>query len=590
MPLRDVSSRVQVGSVAVACAIIAAALEVFAIAFRQQILGRIVFVSYDFAWMTPLAYVTVVLPAILVVDAVLRVAGRPWHVATLTGVLSAVLVFALLVPYSVIAWWASAVLAAGAGYQVRRLAVSADPARWIPRLRLIALLFAVPLIVGGVAVRMTRASAEAKGIASLPPAPAKAPNVLLIVLDTVRSKNLNLYGYGRPTTPELRRLSETSTVFDFAFSTTSWTLPSHASLFTGRTASDLDGADWIRPLSPGQRLVAETFRDHGYATGGFSANLNYASYESGLARGFSRYEDYAFSWPLLFLHSGLARVDVKSKLPQARSLGAGWRALLDSQIIPRTFITADVFSSADEIAREFLDWQARVGTRPFFAFLNFFDAHEPYRPAEEFRRRFERNERDNLGRYDAAIASIDDVIGRTLRQLQERGALDSTVLVVTADHGEAFGEHGLTTHGNSLYLETLKVPLLVRFPGMVPAGRRIDTAVSIADVPSTLLDLAQLTDRGIAGRSLAGLWRADAQLEEREISALLTKGVNVTAQNRNAQGSMTARMDGRFHYIRNADGTEELYDYRTDPDELRNVVGDPARQGDLVRLRAMAAR
>jgi arylsulfatase A-like enzyme len=585
------ASRVrEIISVAASCAVITAALEVAGLAFRQQILGRIVFVSSDYAWMTPLAYLFLVVPAALIVDLVLRLAGRPLPLATLIGVLSAVLVFSLLVPYSAIAWWASAVLAAGTGYQVKRLALGADPARWIPRLRLLAAIVAVPLVLTGVGVRIAHASAEKRSVASLTTPPRNAPNVLLLVMDTVRSKNLDLYGYQRPTAPELRRLAETSTVFDFAFSTSSWTLPSHASLFTGLPSASLDGADWIRPLAPGQRVIAEAFHDHGYATGGFAANLNYTSYESGLTRGFSRYEDYRFSWPLLFLHSGFARIDFKSKLPQARSLSAGWNALIHSRIDPRTFITADVFSSADEITREFLDWQTTVGERPFFAFLNFFDAHEPYRPAEDFRRRFVRNGSDTVGRYDAAIASIDDAIGRTLRVLQERGVLDNTVLIVTADHGEAFGEHGLTTHGNSLYLETLRVPLIVRFPGVVPAGRRIETAVSLADVASTLLDLAHLTDTGVAGRPLSELWRSDPQPPERDIAAHLTKGVNVSARDKNSQGAMTSRMDARFHYIRNPDGTEELYDYRADPDERRNIAADSASLTDLVRLRAAARR
>lgn len=584
------SQLLQVSSVAASCAIIAAGIEVAGLAVRQQILGRIVFVSYDFALLTPLAFLLMVVPVCLIIDSVPRMAGRPLRLATVTGLISGVLVFSLLVPYSIIAWWASAVLAAGAGLQVQRLAHDADAARWIPRLRLIATIVAVPLVLAGVGVRIAHASSERSVVASLTDPPRNAPNVLLIVMDTVRSKNLDLYGYGRPTTPELQQLAKTSTVFDFAFSTSSWTLPSHASLFTGHSPASLGGADWVRPLAPGHRLLAEIFRDHGYATGGFAANLNYTSYESGLVRGFSRYEDYRFSWPLLFLHSGLSRIDFKSKLPRARSIADGWNALIHSRIEPRTFITADVFSTADEISRAFLDWQATVSGRPFFAFLNFFDAHEPYRPAEEFRRRFARNASDHVGRYDAAIASIDDVIGRTLRQLQERGILDNTVLVVTSDHGEAFGEHGLTTHGNTLYLETLKVPLLVRFPGVVPAARRIESAVSIEDVTSTLLDLARLEDSGIGGRSLAEFWTPGAQPAERDVAAYLTKGLNVAAGNKNAQGSMTSRIDARFHYIRNADGTEELYDYRADPDETQNIAADPAREVDLVRLRAKASR
>ena len=577
-------------SVAASCAVIAAALEVAGLAFRQQILERIVFVSREFTWMTPLAFLLMVVPCCVIIDALARIVGRPLHLATMAGLISGVLVFSLLVPYSVIAWWASAVLASGVGYQVRRVLWNRDPARWVPRLRMVAVIVAVPLVLAGAAAKVAHAASEKRSVASLPDPPPNGPNVLIIVMDTVRSKNLDLYGYERPTTPELQRLATTSTVFDFAFSPSSWTLPTHSSLFTGHTPASLSGADWVSPLASGHRLLAEVFRDHGYATGGFASNLNYTSYESGLARGFSRYEDYRFSWPLVFLHSGLARIDFKSKLPQARSLTGAWNALIHSRIEPRTVIASDVFATADQVSNAFLDWQGTVGRRPFFAFLNFFDAHEPYRPAEEFRRHFVRKPSDAVGRYDAAIATIDDVIGRTLQVLQERGVLDNTVLVVTADHGEAFGEHGFTTHGNTLYLETLKVPLLVRFPGVVPAGRRIDAAVSLVDVTSTVLELTRLTDARIGGRSLAEFWTPGVQPLERDIAAYLTKGLNVAAGNKNAEGSMTSRMDARFHYIRNPDGSEELFDYRADPDETRNLAADPARQADLVRLREKAAR
>jgi glucan phosphoethanolaminetransferase (alkaline phosphatase superfamily) len=218
----------------------------------------------------------IVMPGALSVVLAGRLLGRQTTLATVTALISAALMFSLLLPYTAVAWWASALLAGGAAVQVRTHLARSNPAEWIPRLRRVAVVSAVALASTAVSVRAVRLYQETRTVRSLPAFDAKAPNVLIVVLDTVRARNLDLYGYERPTTPELRRFSETSTVFDFAFATAPWTLPSHASLFSGRLAQDT-GASWTAPIPGNLPLLAETFREHGYATGGFSANLNYAS-------------------------------------------------------------------------------------------------------------------------------------------------------------------------------------------------------------------------------------------------------------------------------------------------------------------------
>ena len=239
------------------------------------------------------------------------------------------------------------------------------------------------------------------------------------------------------------------------------------------------------------------------------------------------------------------------------------------------------------MAAAFLGWQQEVTDRPFFAFLNFYDAHEPYRAPEAFIQQFFRDRPSNRDRYDAAIAWLDHVVGKILDSLKQRGVLDRTMVIVTSDHGEQFGEHGLPVHGNSLYLPALHVPLLVRYPAVVPRGLRVGTIVSLRDVAATILELAGIAGgHEIPGTSLAEAWRRPGQAVQGDVIAELSKGINEEPAARNGQGNMVSRLDERFHYIRNGDGREELYDFLADPQELENLVSSPAVQADLIRLRA----
>ena len=285
-------------------------------------------------------------------------------------------------------------------------------------------------------------------------------------------------------------------------------------------------------------------------------------------------------------HSTLGRIDVKSRLPEARSLRQAWRALLTTSV-KEANIDTSILRPADHVAAAFLDWQQKVTDRPFFAFLNFYDAHGPYRAPEAFNRRFFLHHPSNLDRYDAAIAWLDHVVGTIVDSLKQRGVLDRTIVIVTSDHGEQFGEHGLPMHGNSLYLPLLNVPLLVRYPSAVPLGLRVGTVVSLRDVAATILELAGIAGGlEIPGTSLATAWRNPGQAVQGDVIAELSKGINEEPVARNGKGDMVSRLDGRFHYIRNGDGQEELYDFLADPQELKNLVSSPAVQVDLVRLRA----
>lgn len=372
-------------------------------------------------------------------------------------------------------------------------------------------------------------------------------------------------------------------MFDAAFSAAPWTLPSHASLMTGLPAEST-GADWSRAMSTTPRTLAEVFRRHGYLTGGFVGNLTYTSYESGLARGFVHYDDYPITLRLVTLHSSLGRTQTAKALAAATSVKDVAKALLRGGV-GRLVLAAGAYRPASSVTDSFLAWQARNSRHPYFAFINYFDAHEPYRPPPEYLRAVHGATKPE-DRYDGAIAYLDHELGRIVDTLRARGQLAHTLVVVVADHGEQFGEHHLKSHANSLYLPLLRVPLVL-VGGPAVAGRRVTAAVSLRDVAATLLDLAGVRDDTLPGRSLSRFWSGAPAPAPELLTATLAKGINVDTAWPNARGPMIARLDDSLHYIR-TDGrrTEELYAWRTDSAELANLVRDSALAARLARLKS----
>ena len=225
--------------------------------------------------------------------------------------------------------------------------------------------------------------------AGRPLPPADSPNVLLIVLDTVRADHLSLYGYPRPTSPDAGAAGASEGIrFDEARATAPWTLPSHASLFTGRWPHEL-GVKWLTPWRGNVPTLAEYLGSHGYATAGFVANTLYCSYDTGLDRGFTHYEDYVLDLGRLEPVADGGRWSTspgmavsRLGLLMSRSLDAGrFRPRLESvlQLAPGHRPQGCRIDQP-----RILDWLSRrpEPRRPFFAFLNYFDAHSPYLPPE----------------------------------------------------------------------------------------------------------------------------------------------------------------------------------------------------------------
>jgi arylsulfatase A-like enzyme len=403
--------------------------------------------------------------------------------------------------------------------------------------------------------------------------------VILIILDTVRAANMSFMGYARETTPELARLATRGVIFQQAYSTAPWTLPSHASFFTGRYKSQLN-ADWEIPLDRSEPTVAEIFRDHGYATAGFVANRLYASWDSGLDRGFVHYDDGHITLKQVMLSTTFAQTNTGRMVGYDHSRGAIRQALVGMDLRPGRLPVIDL-KPADAVSAEFRRWVSANDDRPFFAFLNFFDAHGPYRSPNDQRFSPKPTPTDL---YDAAIFHIDSVLGTLVDYLEAKGTLSNTIVVVTSDHGEDFGEHGLVGHAKSLYRTELHVPLVVIAPGRAPPQLRIDRPVTLRDLPATMLDLAGIADKRLPGVTLRRSWTqtdASGSAVVSEIARLIRMGTVAPA----TRGAMRSIIDDSTHFILNGDGAEELFAWRTDPGEAVNLANLPRSRPVVASLR-----
>ena len=366
--------------------------------------------------------------------------------------------------------------------------------------------------------------------------PAGSPNILLVVLDTVRADRLSLYGYERPTTPNLERLAKRGIRFDLARATAPWTLASHASMFTGHWPHELV-REWMTPLQGNQPMLAEYIGAHGYATAGFVANVAYCSQNSGLARGFTYYEDYVLEKFAPLRTSGL--VEQTSTMISEVLDVFDTVSLQPMRDLLNEWFLINRRKDAASINRAFLNWLAdrREPHRPFFAFLNLLDAHQPYvlpqgaphrfvtYPATiaEFRAVYEAWSAIDKAKlppfcitlardsYDDCLGYIDGQLGLLVDELERRGVLGQTLIIVTADHGEGLGEHNLFDHGESLYQTEIRVPLVIVPPSGLNPAAVVGETVSLRDLPATIVDLAgQRSASPFPGESLAKFWRGSA--------------------------------------------------------------------------------
>ena len=374
---------------------------------------------------------------------------------------------------------------------------------------------------------------------------AAPPNILLISIDTLRADHLSCYGYGRETTPNLDALAARGVLFERAYSSSSWTLPGLASLVTGEHSSTHGCWTFGSRLGHAHTTLAEYLLARGYDTASLTTNL-FTSNAYGLQQGIVLADDGSFRGA-----EGPMELSVTS---------------------PRV--------SDDAIA--YLEAKAAVDDGwPWFLWLHYLDPHDTYVEHEGFSERFitpgetdpVRIERDL---YDGEILFTDHHIGRVLDSLAALGLERETIVVLVADHGEEFGDHGQQHHGHSLYTELTHMPLIVSGPGIDPA--RVTTPASIVDVLPTLLELAGVdAEREFGGRSLVPTLRGEQQPE-----------VPILTEVRlHPHSSFEALRLWPWFLIRNLDapGRLTLFETGSDPGEQVDLAGrEPDRVEDLELL------
>ena len=412
------------------------------------------------------------------------------------------------------------------------------------------------------------------------------PNVLLLVIDTLRADHLGTYGYGRDTSPRIDQLASEGTTYENAIASASWTLPSHASIFTGLFPKDHGTHAENFTLDARFDTLAERLRKDGYRTGGFSNNV-WTNDTSGLKQGFDEFQE-------LFQHQQ-ARVEGVSK----DDLDADMGGRLTNQ---------SVFDWVDGLPKD---------DRPFFVFINFFEPHLPYRPTRPFDQHFlpEGVRPHNVQRlrsfyspreygyilrlpfmevkpreleiltslYDAEIAYTDSIVAGLLDGLKERGLLDDTLVVVTSDHGEHLGENHMLSHKMSVYDPLLHVPLVLWNPKLLPTPQRIRRPVQNHDLFGTVLELAGVRHHS-AVLPLEEPKEGSGQGERETLTfaqiAYPTPFLENIAKSMPAgntkplERALETVRGPRYKLIAGSDGSLELYDLVDDPLESKNLASE----------------
>ena len=561
---------------AVLPALVAAALHLTIVYVRRQLVpaSNWDWNTRDVGWMIPAGYILVfaICSLPLATIAALRGGGVPlrarvWFWTSLTF-------FSVLLLFTRVSSWAWVVLALGAGLQLSAWA-KRHAVAWRRATRTVGMalgtVFVAVALVGG----LLRIVQERKLIAALPPAGDK-PNVLLIIWDTARAQDMSLYGYERKTTPFLDSLARRAVVFDYAFSAAPWTLPSHASMLTGQYAGALT-ADWTSPLDRTFPTLAEALYKEGYSTGAFVANFFAASYPTGLHRGFTRYEALKFTLEEVLLNTTLTQARAFQS-PLRRITQQGWYSQAVKDFLRFDWRPLDSYQVHDakdvtDVQGDFLRWQAKT-RRPFFAMLNLMEAHAGYANPSDTIFAGGKTRKDE---YDGSILRLDQNLKSLFTELERRGDLARTIVIVTSDHGELFGEHGQHGHGASLYSAVLHVPLVIYAPGRLPEGVRVTRTVSLRDLARTIQQLTGSTASLVPGASLATL-ATDANALTSPVVAAVSKGVNQQMDTPISWGSLTSVTDDTLHVIRDDRGTVEAYAFRSDIAESNNLARDPARR------------
>ena len=414
---------------------------------------------------------------------------------------------------------------------------------------------------------------------------SQPPNIVLIVWDTTRADHLSSYGYFRNTTPNVDQFAMRGVLFDNAISASSWTLPAMASMFTSLLPHQ-HGAGKGGAFGNGPRTLAEILRSGGYETAGFNANPYYGDLAWGLGRGFETYVDSTSSLGYSM---------------DATRIGGEYIEPYSEEWFHRSRFNQFTAHQLNEHVYRWLDHRS---DRPFFLFLNYNDAHEPYEDPSPYNQLYGRQSSDakhllhnakparfylppseragTIAAYDQCLNYIDSQVGDLLRFLGRSPEWSNTYVIITSDHGEGFGEHDTYSHGWNLYREVLHVPLIIAGPG-IPAGVRVTDIARTWEIFATALEFAGMTRDVLRRTSLTRLWTpgyAPNTPDEPILSELLDNTPLPFPQGLISVTTREWQLIYRPGYRRN-----RLYHWPTDPLEQQNLAGLPDNQALVERLK-----
>jgi len=457
----------------------------------------------------------------------------------------------------------------------------------------------------------------------------KRPNVVLIVMDAVRARNLSIYGYEEKTTPMLESILHDFMLYRNAISSSCWTLPSHASTFTGTYTSKhrvvVDGDI----LDCSFKTMAEVLRATGYATTAVCRNP-YVSGFSGLNRGFDLFYDFRYPsikstlWRLLLSkRQGVAHVTLPTlkKRESNEHASAREQNFIHERIL-ENLQEFGLFKKTTWFLKGFFDKHARsIDTlafrsierfrrRPFFLFLHYGEAHIPYVIPRRFRDKFltfkstrkpwevnqdhrkyyfgkvEMTESDFRvleALYNGAISYLDKRIYGIYSFLQRKELLDDTLLIITSDHGENLGDHGILFHHFCLYDSLIRIPLLIKYPAIVNGDKKLcgteERVVQNVDLLATIVDILGMKEKSLVTQ-VQGNSLVTSNIKNRDYSYAISELMEPFRPALRALKNKLKRYDRRLitirtrnkKFIHSSDGSHEFYDLEKDPKETNNLI------------------
>lgn len=447
--------------------------------------------------------------------------------------------------------------------------------------RLALIIIAVVVVAAALLAWAVRVGTLSPGFWTSDKGAASPPNIVIIVMDTARQDRLSCYGYDRETSPRLRELAEESTVFDRAYSTSSWTSPAHASLLTGLYPASHGVTQENWKMSRELVTLAEVLSENGYETTGIIEN-SILSTEYGFQQGFSSYH-----------------------------LTSRVQKMLDRAGLTGRSETGN--HATDLFLRSLRD---RESEEPFFVFVNLIAPHQPYDSSREFmgefvsdrdidlvsnmwpeyylgQKEFTSEELRHLNElYDAELLYTDYLVGLMIDELKSSGYWDDTVFIVTSDHGENIGDHGHMDHVFSLYETTVKIPLIIHDPPRFREGSLDHRPVTLVDIFPTALETAGIGTDDYPCQGLSLL--SEGFTEERPILSEYYWPVQAFGRYGEANRA-SGRLDvfrrrirsitvGGAKLVWGGDGRHEFFDLDADPGEVVNLLDREGSAGEAQAL------